>query len=450
MIWLVEVVESVIVGLANSFRKPRLPVLQPDKKEPNTLGVTTDGQGFSILPSDLEKHVHVVGSTGVGKSCLVLRLVELDILREHSIVVIDLRGDLVGAVVALCARLGIDPGRVTILDLRDKTCPVAFNPLTGAGEPFIKALHMLSILASSSPSWGVQVEEYCRNALLVLVASDRSLTEMEDLLHNVVFLLECLEQVHDESLVGFWLRYTELSKDKQRVIASSVLNKVSSLTCIDALKSVLGGPNPIDLEEILGRPGSIFLVSLAVDELHRSGAMLGSLIVAAISRTMLCRVEVSQANRNPVRLVVDEFEYMAGEAFEELIQEGRRFNCTCILSHQQYSQLPSKLKSLILANCGLRILFQLGFEDAKSVASELPPDIDVAKIRSLKTGQAIVMRRDGSAKQVSFFPPEKAPLSSLVQEFHTRVLARFKTSTDFPKPVAKQKTGVHPDLEDWL
>lgn len=429
-------------------RKVTAPIGEDDT---DYIGTMEGGQGFTFLPSDLSRSAHLTGVSGSGKTTVVLKIIELDILRESTVVVvIDLRGDLIAAVLALCTRLRIDPSQVTLLDLREKDNVVGFNPLAGAGKPYIKALHMLAVLEANAASWGVSLEEYCRNGLLVLASAGRALTDMEALFYDEAFLHTCLASVEDESLQAFWIRYSELSKDKRRGIASSVLNKLSCLTCVDVLRDVLGSRDPISLESILSNPGQILLVSCAVDELSRSGAMIGSLLVSAISREVLGRVNLPQAKRNPVRLVVDEFEYMAGEAFEELIQEGRRFNCTCCLSHQQYSQLPPKLKSLILANSGLRILFQLGYEDAKAVSGEVPERFGVKELRKLKPGEAVVLRRDGSARQLRFHPPAKSPPAKEVEAFRAKVLkgatprATSPLQTEIGQPLSK------PDLGEWI
>jgi len=392
-------------------------------KEPKGLGVDLDtGETVDLSARDLARHAYLLGSTGCGKTTVILKLIEADIRADHSLVVVDLRGDLISGALGLCEQLGVDPNRVSLLDLREKDRPIGFNPLAGAGEPYVRALHVLDVVASEAESWGVQLEETLRSALLLLANSGEPLTKLEAVFYDRRFRNQCLNSATDEGLTAFWGRYDDLSTEKQQAWALPVLNKVTSLLAVPTLRAILSGENGVVLSEILNTKGHILLVSLAVDELHRSSRMLGSLVVSAISREMMARVNVPERDRNLVRLYVDEFENMASESFEGLIAEGRRFGLTLVLSHQTLSQLPTKLRSVVRNNVGVQILFQCGFEDARLVARELPSGIDAATLRALEVGQAFLMMRDGTARSVQFNPPKRTPSLKRVATFRQLVL----------------------------
>jgi hypothetical protein len=157
--------------------------------------------------------------------------------------------------------------------------------------------------------------------------------------------------------------------------------------------------------------------------------MLGSLVISAISREMMARVNVPERDRNPVRLYVDEFENMASESFEGLIAEGRRFGLSLVLSHQTLSQLPTKLRSVVRNNVGVQIIFQCGFEDARMVTRELPEGIEVANVRALEVGQAFLMMRDGSTRMVQFSRPKKPGLDEETVAFRRSVLQLASPNT---------------------
>lgn len=452
MKWIVEGLESVVIGIANAMRGKRKVVGSESDAGTDCIGLLESGRSFNFLPSDLERSIHIVGTTGSGKTCIVLRIIELDILQERTLVILDLRGDLVAAVLAICTKLGIDPSRVTLIDLRDRASytSVGFDPMAGPGLDYVKALHVLSVLADSASSWGVSVEEYCRNALLVLSMSKRNLLSMESLFYDENFLSDCLNYVSDESLLAFWGRYRLLGADKQRLIASSVLNKLSSLLSAEPLKELLGNENPIDLGRLLSTDGNIILISFCVDELHRSAIMLSNLVIAAVEREVFSKVNVPPERRTKVRLVVDEFEHMADDSLCDLIQESRRFSTNLLFSHQQYSQLPGKLKSLILSNSGLRLFFQLGHEDARAVSHELPQHFGIPELRNQKPGEAILMRRDGSAFRVRFNPPRPMPLASDVARFRQQVLCKVPSVSKIVPTRIPARVIEKPDLKEWI
>lgn len=351
------------------------------------------GEPVCITPRLLEKHCYLLGATGAGKTNLILRLLEEDIRRNQSVVIVDLRGDLVERALGVCANLNVDPKDVRILDLREKEWVLGFNPLAGSGEPFIRALHLLDVIRGESASWGVQLEETLRNALLFLAANGKSLLDLERLLLDGDFATSLLPACDDPSVHGFFTRYSGFSPDKQLTWALPIFNKVTPLLSTPNLRAVLGTTNSLDLDSFLSQKGSILFVSLAVDELSRSARMMGSLIISAIARSMFSRVNTPEPKRNPVRLYVDEFEAMASEAFEGLIAEGRRFRLSLVLSHQNLAQLPTKLRSVIRNNVGLQGLFACGFQDATELMRELPDDIEIQDLLELPPGELFLMPR---------------------------------------------------------
>lgn len=453
--WIVQFIERVVVWF--SLRSAACsPIIGEQEAAGFVLGRAIEtGEPFALSASDLARHAYLLGSTGCGKTSLILKLLERDIQAAHTVAVIDLRGDLVTGVLGLCERLDVPAERVTLLDLREKERVQGFNPLAGAGEPYVRALHLLDVVASEAESWGVQLEETLRNALLLLSLAGKNLPQLDALFFEPPFREACLVGVGDEALLGFWDRYGALSPEKQQAFALPVMNKVTSLLAVPALRQVLGSAGGMDLGRELGEPGRVILVSLAVDELQRSGRMLGSLVVSAISREMMARVDVPEKERNPVRLYVDEFENMASESFEGLIAEGRRFGLTLVLSHQTLSQLPARLRSVVRNNVGVQILFQCGFEDAQTLSRELPKEIELeAGLRSLGVGEAVLMRRDGTAEVVKFAAPAKAPLPKAVDEYRRSVLVRLPQALP-PAPrkaaqAAMPRKSRSKAAEEWL
>ncbi len=447
----VRMLETPLILLSQRTGRGIKPVKAPELPD-RALGKILDrDEPFNLSPKDLSKHCYILGSTGCGKTTMILNLIEKDIRRAHSVVILDMRGDLVNGALGLCERLNVSPDRVTLLDLREKEKIQGFNPLSGAGEPFIRALHLLDVLANEAESWGVQLEETLRSALLLLAHASQSITDLEHVFYDASFRDQCTVCCSDESVVRFWERYGEMSPEKQNGWALPVLNKVTSLMAVPSLRAVLSTNTKPKLGERLNQKGHIYLVSLAVDELHRSARMMGSLLVSAISREMMARVNVPEHSRNPVRLYVDEFENMASESFESLIAEGRRFKLSLVLSHQTLSQLEKKLRSVIRNNVGIQVIFQCGFEDAVHIGKELPDGFDDQSMRSLQTGEAIVMMRNADTFVVQFRPPPQASSRAKISKFRDLVLARLtKPQSPQAKPETKHEPDSNLDLEDWL
>lgn len=414
---------------------------------------------MSISPQALRQHAHLLGATGSGKSTLFQHLIARDIRFGHSFVVLDLRGDLVATTLELCAG-HVAPDRVKLLDLREKGRPLGFNPLYGAGEPYFRALAVLDVVEAESESWGVQLAETLRNGLLLLAEAGRPLTALEGLFFDRPLLHECLQNCHSDSVLSFWRRFDELSNDRRAALAGPVLNKVSLLLATDALRAVLGHPAPLDLGAHLNRPGSILLVSLAADELHAAGRMVGRMVLASVCREIFARVEIPENHRNPVRLFVDEFEHFGQAEFESILAEGRRFGLSLVLAHQTLAQLSSRMRSLILGNVGTKVVFRTGREDSATMSRDLCGDAKAFDFSRLPVGDAILWQRGSGVKAVEINEPlirDVARQSPLGRQFSRLVTA---SNTVVPKPAAppspisehivRKPNGSATPLEDWL
>lgn len=348
---------------------------------------------IGLGPDELRTHALVIGATGSGKTNLLHHLIAQDYQRRHSVGVLDARGDLVDAAV----RMGIGrirPDRIALFDLREKDRPLGFDPLGGPGEPYFRALGVLEAVASEADSWGVQLAETLRNALMVLAESGSRLTDLEALLTDRDFRRNCLRRIEGSPASDFWKRYDDLSPDRQQAMAMPVLNKVSLLFSTRNLRRIFGHPSPVDLSRQINEPGSATLVSLAVDELHGAGRIVGNLMLAALCREAFARVRVPERQRVPIRLYVDEFEHFLRPDFETVLAEGRRFGLSLVLAHQTLAQLTPKLRSLILSNVGVKFAFRCGREDSAVLSKDIAGDPQAYDLNALKTGEALLWVRD--------------------------------------------------------
>lgn len=449
-----------------------------DKSQPSWIGVEACWPLYSrdplshlvsVTPAQMAVHGYAIGASGSGKSVLIQHLMAQDLARGHSICVLDLRGDLVNAVLELCAGR-VDPALVKVIDLREKVKPFGFNPLHGAGESYFRALNVVDVAAAESTSWGVQLGETMRNALLVLAEAGCCLADLDDFFFNAAFRDQCLKHVDYGPLLDFWRRYGEMPEERMVTFAMPVLNKLSSLLATPTLRRILGHQQPIDLGRHLNTKGSVLLVSLAVDELHGSGKMMGSLIMSAICREIFSRVNVPENQRNPVRMYVDEFENFSMHEFDQILAEGRRFKFSLFCAHQTLAQLSPKMRSMILGNVGLKFIFRVGYEDGQVLGKDIFGDAKFYNFTELPIGHCVMWRKNLGDMEVEvnepllpnvgMLSPEGAAYVKRVYEhapaFQERVRERpidaefrevdeeTKNPPDLPKPPPR------PDLEDWL
>lgn len=420
-------------------------------------------QLISLPPDQMKTHALVIGATGSGKTNLLHHLIAQDILEDHSFVVVDMRGDLVEAALSLCST-HVKPERLKVIDLRANHPSNGFNPLFGAGEPYFRALNVLDVIENESESWGVQLGETLRNALMILTEAGEPLTRLESLFYDRAFLMLCMQQCSAEQVTSFWQRFDSLSADKQAALASPVLNKVSLLFASKKLQSILSDEHPIDLAHHLNRPGSVTLVSLAVDELHGVARMMAQMVLSSICREVFARVSLPERRRCPLRIYVDEFENFNDHEFESLLAEGRRFRASLVLAHQTLAQLSSKMRSMMLNNVGVKIGFRCGREDSLTLSKDFSGDAHRLDFTVRPVGEALLWRRGEEPLAVEINEPLVHDLESeheSILRFTKAVVrgGRQGASQSSPRFEASQRPSPSEGhdtrsngngLEDWL
>lgn len=400
----------------------------------------------TLTPSMLSTHAYVPGTTGVGKSCFMTHLKASDLRRGISIVDLDGRGDSKNSSLELVARAGVPPEFVKIFDLREKDQPLGFNPLAWKGEPYFPVLGLIDAVAAEHEGLGVQTTEYMRNGLLVLAEAGAPITELEAFFHNPAIRRRLLARISAPALIEFWQRYDRLSPEKQSVLASPVLNKFGPLLATEGLRRMFGHPCPVDLGEHLRTPGSVTLISLAVDELHSAGWMVGQIMLSSICREVFSQATVAESQRNPIRLYVDEFENFAMRDFESILAEGRRFGFSIVLAHQTLAQLTPKLRSVILGNVGVKVVFRTGYQDAEVLNRDLAGVKGAFDLASLPVGEAVLWRRGEFPFQIEINAPlidDVGSVSQSAREF----LARLAELTPAYFEILEETQSVEPPDE---
>lgn len=417
----------------------------------------------SVSAQDLATSALVLGSTGSGKTVFILHLIARDILAGHGLVVLDYRGDLVLAVLQMLAGR-VHPSRIAFIDLRDGAS-TGFDPLYGSGPAYVRALGLLAALEAEYGVLGIQLSETLRNLFVLLAESGQPLTRLETVLYDDAYRASLVERSKNDSVRDYWIRYSEMSKEKQTMLAMPANNKVSLMLASPSLREILGNANPIDLGDHLNKPGTVTLVSIAVDQLSGAGRLVGSVALSSICREIFARADVDQADRCPQRLYVDEFSnFMEQDAsFRSILAEARKYRFSVVVAAQVFSQLSPTMRSLLLNGVGLKAFFRTGRDDSSLISKDLTGDLKALDLTMLPPGEAYLWRRSQGLVHLEVNRPLllnkrnwPKDVQRLTEQIRKHWASRGTVRTNVDEPSGREPERPQPHsrnaqtVEDWL
>lgn len=181
-------------------------------------------------------------------------MVSSDIKARRTLCLLDLRGNLAVRVLLRLSQTESPETlarRLLLVDLRSGSHVVGFNPLSGGGDVYARAMHVLSVLKQQADSWGVQMEETLRNSLIALAETGRSLLEIEPLLTVPQYRERALSNVSNRYVLSFFRCFDEMSAERQAAWALPVLNKVTPLLAVPQLRLMFGSKQSFSFADLL-------------------------------------------------------------------------------------------------------------------------------------------------------------------------------------------------------
>ena len=345
----------------------------------------------------LARHACVCGATGSGKTRLALHLLAEQIQAGCSVVMLDPKIETLRHLLALAYAAGMEPDQVTVLSphLSGAGAP-CWNPLDAAASgvpPAQAAADVVSVLASSTSSWGPRMGDLLANALIVVASHGLSLFELARLLQRddyregllarplprpkaaaldmVAFNTVAYDTIAYEEAKDFFLaEFAAWSKSERAAAAAPVLNKFRELLRTPFLRSLLCARcTTLHLGSLWHKPGLV-LAHLDSAALGDEGVrLLGGLLAHQLLRTAM-----RSDGPVPVVLALDEMgvsEQFVGGAAAKILAIARSRGLRLLVACQHLDQLSDGLRTALLANTAVQAFFRLGYADARLVAASL-------------------------------------------------------------------------------
>lgn len=364
------------------------------------------GSAIRIPMEALTKHAVLTGASGSGKSTTMHRLRDGFVDEGITVVDVDYRGDGLDRALRRVVAAGIDEDLIDVIDLRRSDVAYPMNFLGfGPGDVHSRAATAYESIREIAPTWGVLLGADLKGGLTALGEVRGSLLDVGPLLspEGTAFRAEVAAKVTDEYASDFLASYGRLPEDVQRQRFEAVANKISPFVDHPALRASLGLPGVPDLAGMLDAPGRITLVALGADR-QPNARLVGRMLLAAIQRHAMARVDLPEADRNPVRLMVDEFQNVFCEEMATVLAEGRRFRLGLIAALQFTGQIPGELRAALRTNAATQLYFHTSALEASEISGEivssLPRDETRKALLMAPVGTAILVRRGQPATLV--------------------------------------------------
>ncbi len=349
---------------------------------------------FGIRADDRQRHLAILGKTGMGKSTLLHHLIASDIHAGRGVGLIDPHGDLIEAVLASVPRVRTND--VVLFDAGDTAFPLSFNVLdcpNPADRPLVASGIIAAFKKLHREFWGPRLEHILRNAVLALLEiPGTTLVSLLRLLSEPGFRADIAARLSDPVVRQFWQReFAGMPPKLQAEAIAPIQNKVGHFVSSPILRNILGqSRNALSLRRIMD-DGKILLVNLSKGRIgDDAAALLGSFLVTGLQLAAMSRANQPERERRDFYLYVDEFQNFATESFATILSEARKYRLNLTLANQYLAQIEEPTLHAIFGNIGTLAAFQVGAKDAEILTEQLGGDLTTQDLLRLPRYQAYV------------------------------------------------------------
>ena len=332
---------------------------------------------------DLSGHMHIIGTTGSGKSRFLAGLILNLLERGQPLTLIDPHGDLARLVLAQLVSRGFFHDEDAFERLLYMDLPTAdrqgrylpFNVLKQPLPPHSLAANIKEAFHRAWPALGEgaapMFDTLLQDGVKVLISNGEPLTRLHRLLSDRDYRQLLLRRERDPDVAGFFNRQFERLPPRDQINqAGSALRRAHLLTFSPVLRNSLGQrENLLDFRRLIDE-GRSLIINLALPE-GDARRLLGSLMTVSAEQAALSRSELPPAQRGPSHfLVIDEwseFASQSSEALSRMLDLTRKVGLFAVLAHQTWSQAGGRIRGA-LQNVGLEVAFRLGRQDAEYTA----------------------------------------------------------------------------------
>ena len=353
---------------------------------------------IGLTEAERERHLYIIGGTGNGKTTMLFYSILQDIRAGKGIAVLDPHGDLAERILHYIPEDRVKD--VVYMNPDDLSHPIGMNLLELTegitGDDLLRekdliteaAISVLRKIFSEDDSGGHRIEYVLRNAIqTALTLEGSTLFTIFELLNDAKYRRKVVKGLEDKNLKDFWDNEIGKAGEFQRVkMAAGITAKIGRFLFSASARRVLEQPkSTIDFEDILASR-KILICNFSKGMLgDDTSTLFGTTVLAKLQTAALRRARISEQDRTPFYLYVDEFQNFATMGFVQMLSEARKYKLFLTMAEQSTSQQDQqRLVDIILANVGTIVCFRSGSPtDERLVLPLFMPFIQQGEIANL-------------------------------------------------------------------
>ncbi len=365
------------------------------------LGHDASGRPVELSGEDRATHMHVIGSSGSGKSKFLEQMMRGDLANGQGFCLIDPHGSLYTDVLRYCAHKVLNR-EVVLLNLSEPSQIIGFNPFKKESDGDV-SVQVDRRIRATLHAWGVANADQTPTLERTLRLIFTILLELNLSFHQAQHLINFQSGEIREQLIGKlssalirqeWEELVALRPKDWRAEMLSAKNRLfrllTSETLARFLNSASGG---VDLAEIIEK-GKVLLVNLAPSKnlSDENGRVFAALLVNEFFEVARRR-PISGRALKPYYLYLDEFQTFVSLDLTAMLDQVRKYKLFTVLAHQRFGQLDIDLTDAVLTNCRIKAVF-----------GGLPVDMARMMAQELFIGELDPMRIKAAIYQTKFWP----------------------------------------------
>lgn len=424
-----------------------------------TFFAKTDARGkdtpFGIKARDRQRHMYVIGKTGMGKSTLLENMAAQDIQNGEGMAFIDPHGSAAEKLLEYIPEHRVND--VVYFAPFDLDNPVSFNVMEDVG-PDKRHLVVSGLMSTFKKiwvdAWSARMEYILTNALLALIEyPDTTLLSVNRLFSDKHFRNRVVDYVKDPAVKAFWVEEFAAYTDRFAAEAlPAIQNKIGQFTGNPLIRNIIGQPHSsFDIRKIMDEK-KILIINLSKGLVGDTNAnLLGSMLTTRIYLAAMSRADLPPAVMKTMPnfyFYVDEFQSFANATFANILSEARKYHLNLIIAHQYIEQMEEDVRNAVFGNVGTTVAFRVGPFDAEVLETIFTPRFLAADLVNLGAYQIyLTLMIDGigsqpfSAVTLPEIPPPRISCRDMV-------VAASRKNFATPRPIVEKIiTDLHTPVE---